>query len=161
VALARRHPTVAAVTITISSKKLVVGLLAVLMIAVACYIAFLAGQTTRITEATAAARTKTQVSTAVERTVKAETAKRQAQVKKVKAAARKHEAKHVKRLASKFRKRLAREIAAARDAGYSSGQSVGFTSGKQQGVEEGIEEASDELTCSDDSDVDLPACWDW
>jgi hypothetical protein len=42
--------------------------------------------------------------------------------------------------------------------GYSAGSSVGFSSGHSEGKEEGIEEASDELLCSDDSDVDLPPC---
>jgi len=58
----------------------------------------------------------------------------------------------------------------ARNQGYATGNSVGYSSGnavgkeegkqqgKEEGKEEGIEEASDELTCSDDSDADLPAC---
>jgi hypothetical protein len=45
------------------------------------------------------------------------------------------------------------------EAGYSAGNSAGFSSGHSTGVEEGIEEASDELTCSDDPDADLPPCF--
>ena len=40
------------------------------------------------------------------------------------------------------------------EAGYSAGNSAGYSSG----VDAGKDEASDELWCSDDSDVDLPAC---
>lgn len=42
------------------------------------------------------------------------------------------------------------------EAGYSAGNSAGYSSG----VETGKDEATDELSCSDDSDVDLPACSD-
>lgn len=63
-------------------------------------------------------------------------------------------------------KRLKEHEAKAREAGYSSGNaagyssgnSAGYSSGHSSGVEEGIETASDELTCSDDLDVALPAC---
>jgi hypothetical protein len=44
------------------------------------------------------------------------------------------------------------------EAGYSAGNSAGFSSGHSTGVEEGVNKASDELTCSDDSDVALPPC---
>jgi hypothetical protein len=40
------------------------------------------------------------------------------------------------------------------EAGYSSG----YSSGNSTGIETGKDEATDELWCSDDSDVDLPAC---
>ena len=40
------------------------------------------------------------------------------------------------------------------EAGYSAGNSAGYSSG----VDAGKDEATDELWCSDDSDVDLPAC---
>jgi flagellar biosynthesis/type III secretory pathway protein FliH len=43
--------------------------------------------------------------------------------------------------------------------GYASGQAAGYSSGHSAGTEEGIEKASDELACSDDSDVNLPPCW--
>ena len=45
------------------------------------------------------------------------------------------------------------------EAGYSAGNSAGFSSGHSTGVEEGVNKASDELSCSDDSDVDLPPCF--
>jgi hypothetical protein len=47
--------------------------------------------------------------------------------------------------------------------GYSAGNSVGFSSGhsegKEEGIDEGIDKASDDLTCSDDPDADLPPCF--
>jgi hypothetical protein len=157
-------------TIHISGRKLLVAALAVVMIAVACFIAFLAGQTTRVTEADADSRARTAVQRAVERTRTEETAKRNADVKSAQTAARKHETRRVKRINRTWRKRLARETEQARqagiDSGYASGQSVGFVSGKEEGeeegfeegVEEGLEEASDDLVCSDDPDVPLPFC---
>ena len=153
-------------TITISGRKLLVAGLAVVMIAAACYVAFLVGQTTRVTEADAQSRATRAVQKAVERTKADENAKRLAELKRVRTAARKHETRRVKMNNRSWRRRLARETEKARqegvNSGYSSGQSVGFSSGKEEGqeegFEEGIEEASDELVCSDDLDVPLPAC---
>jgi hypothetical protein len=85
-------------TITINRGKLLVAGLAVAMITAACYIAFLVGQATRITEAAATARTSTAVERAVDQTRGQETAKRLAQLKAVNAKARKHETQHVKKL---------------------------------------------------------------
>ena len=135
-------------------------------------IAFLAGQTTRITEADAASRTKTAVERAVERARGEETAERVAKVKEVKTAARKHETNRVKRLNRRWKGRVVRETEQARQAGvnsgYASGQSDGFDSGKEEGAEQGreegfedgLDEGSDELTCSDDVDIYwLPPCF--
>src|SRR5215213_9677488 len=117
-------------TITISKRKTLVAFLAVVMIAAACYIAFLAGQTTRITEADAESRTNTAVEQAVERARHEETAKRAVEVKTVKTAARKHETNRVRGVNRRWKRRLARETTQARqdgvNTGYASGQSVGF-----------------------------------
>lgn len=73
------------------------------------------------------------------------------------------------RWAKKLKSTVAKEKAASYDSGYSAGNnagyaagnSAGYSAGNADGVEEGIETASDELTCSDDSDVALPPCWDF
>lgn len=48
------------------------------------------------------------------------------------------------------------------EAGYSAGNAAGYSAGNADGYSSGVEdgkvEASDELDCSDDSDVPLPAC---
>lgn len=158
-------------TIHLSRRKLVVGFLAVVMIAAACYIAFLVGQTTRITEADATSRTNTAVEKAVRTARGEETAKRHVEVKAAKTAARKHETRRVKKLNRRWKSRLARETEKARQAGvnsgYASGQTAGFASGREQGeasgreegFEDGLDAGSDELDCSDDIDIYwLPSC---
>jgi len=45
------------------------------------------------------------------------------------------------------------------EAGYSAGNSAGYSSGHSTGVEEGVTKASDDLTCSDDPDANLPPCF--
>lgn len=157
-------------TIQISGRKLLVGVLAIMMIAAAGYIAFLVGQMTRITEADATARTNTQVERAIERTVEADVKKADARVAATKRADNKRLDTRVHRLNKMWRGRLSRAKDEARRAGeaagyssgqsegYSSGQSAGFSSGHSAGVDEGIEQASDELDCSDDLDVPLPFC---
>src|SRR5687768_11530378 len=107
-------------TIHISGRKLLVMALAVVMIAAACYLAFLAGQTTRITSADADSRTRTAVEKAIKRTTTEQTAKRYAAVKSAQTAARKHQTRRVKRINRTWRKRLEREIEQARQEGINS-----------------------------------------
>ena len=156
-------------TITINRRKLLVAGLAVAIIAAACYIAFLVGQTTRITEATATTRTATAVTAAVKRA----DGKHVAAMKAAKAAAHKHERKRVAYVYAKWRKRVkqlkrqnAAAVTAARNAGYASGSSAGFSSGhaagRDEGYGEGAHDATDEVVCSDDLDVTwLPYCGDY
>jgi hypothetical protein len=70
--------------------------------------------------------------------------------------------KHLTKVVAKAKKNsYDKGYSAGSSAGYSAGNSAGYSAGNAAGVEEGVEKASDELTCSDDSDVALPACFDW
>ena len=162
-------------TITINGRKLLVGILAVVMIAAACYIAFLAGQATRVTEADATERANSAVEQAIEQAREEETAKRRAEVKATKAAGWKRQRARVMKLTRWWERKLKTATVTARqegiNSGYASGKNDGYASGKNdgfesgretgldEGFEEGLDEATDEIVCSDDSDVTwLPYC---
>jgi flagellar biosynthesis/type III secretory pathway protein FliH len=124
--------------------------------------AFFGGQQTRMSDDAVAAQKQ----------VATETVQHRADVKleRTQAADRAHEVESVRKARIKAkretrkieRKRAAKLAEKAREQGYSTGNSVGFSTGHSAGYSEGevegVNKASDELTCSDDSDVDLPAC---
>jgi hypothetical protein len=140
-------------------RRTLIGLFAVLAIGLAAGGAFLAGQSTRLSEQQVDAKLATQA-------------------RQDKRAAKTHEALAIKdakagqrAIDSKIsRKRLNKAVKKAREAGYSSGSAVGYQNGNaagyqsgtaaghEAGVQDGLKEGSDELTCSDDMDVPLPAC---
>ena len=155
-------------TIELSKRRLLLGLAAVALIAAACTAAFLAGQTTRISEADATGRAHTAVERAEDRA--------QEESDQRAAAIRRYEAhrldQRVHRLNTMWRKRVRHAADKAREDGFSNGSAAGYSSGSadgyadgnadgyDEGHDDGLEDGSDELTCSDDMDVPLPAC-DW
>jgi hypothetical protein len=114
--------------------------------------AFFGGQATRMNDDAVASQKQVAVATAVG---------------KVRADAKLHERGAVRKAIHKTRKterkRATRLSDQARNNGYASGNSAGYSSGQSDGYSagesEGINKASDELYCSDDSDVALPACY--
>ena len=131
--------------------------------------AFFGGTATRMSDdAVANAKTKA-AATAVESNTEDLERKHSSEVISITAdlKAEQHEAvkKAIKKTLKKERKRAEKLAEQARNEGYSSGNTAGYASGNaaghSAGVEEGIETASDELSCSDDLDVDLPPCFDW
>jgi len=158
--------------VTISIRTIVRTTVLIALVAAACAVAFLAGQGTRISEATAEQRTNDRI----EKVNAHHKAELEASVDAALADAKRLEQKRVKGLNKMWRDRITRmkrkhersmerAVENAReagiDAGYATGSAAGYSSGKEEGVEEGIEKASDDLVCSDDPDVDLPPCWDW
>jgi len=149
-------------TFQVTKRTLVRSLALLAVVAAACSVAFLAGQSTRLTEATATER----VTTTVKATSARLTAEHTDELKRAAKAAHRHEQTRVRRTNQMWRGRVSkmnrehkREVEEAAATGYSSGSAAGYSSGNAAGVEEGVEKASDELVCSDDSDVDLPACF--
>jgi flagellar biosynthesis/type III secretory pathway protein FliH len=152
-------------TFEITRRTIVRALVLIALVAAACAAAFFIGQNTRLTEATAADRVKANVEhTNVERDRELKGA-----LSDAKAAEQKRVGKindmwrgRITRIKKDHKRVLAKQVESARqagiDAGYSTGSAAGYSSGKEEGVEEGIDKASDELTCSDDMDVDLPFC---
>jgi hypothetical protein len=113
--------------------------------------AFFGGQATRMNDDAVASQKQVAVTIAVG---------------KVRADAKVHERHAVRKAIRKTRtktrtterKRATRLSDQARNNGYASGNSAGYSSGHSAGESEGINKASDELVCSDDSDVALPSC---
>jgi len=69
------------------------------------------------------------------------------------------DARKLRRTIRAERRRAARQVAAARSAGYSAGSADGYNEGTAQGYDRGLSDGSDDLTCSDDPDVTwLPYC---
>jgi flagellar biosynthesis/type III secretory pathway protein FliH len=150
-------------TFEITTRTIVRASVAIALVAATCAAAFFIGQNTRLTEATATDRVKANV----ERT----NIERDRELKGALSSAKAAEQRRVGKINDMWRGRitrikrdhkrvLAKQVESARqagiDAGYSSGSAAGYSSGREEGVEEGIDKASDELTCSDDMDVDLP-----
>ncbi|HTE63526.1 MAG TPA: hypothetical protein VK631_24430 [Solirubrobacteraceae bacterium] len=149
----------------ITTRTVVRTLVLIALVAAACAAAFFIGQNTRLTEATAADRVKTNV----ERTNTERARELKAALSDAKVAEQKRVGKvndmwrgRITRMKKDHKRALAKQVESARqagiNAGYSSGSAAGYSSGKEVGVEEGIDKASDELTCSDDMDVALPMC---
>jgi hypothetical protein len=154
-------------TFTIS-KRTFISLGAVLAVALAALAAgYLAGQASRKSEDAVALLVNQKV-TAANKAVNAE--RDITQAKAVRTAANKAKHNQWRKDQKRWKKYAKKLVAKAHDkgyaegntAGYNAGNSAGYSSGHSDGVQDGIEEGSDELTCSDDSDVALPACsWDW
>lgn len=140
-------------------RRTLVGVAGVLALALAATGTFFIGRDTRLSTQEVDAKLAAQA--------KRDAGKAKAHEEEAVAAATKR-AKRIQRRADAklWRGRVERTSANARDAGYSAGSSAGysagnaagFTEGHETGVEDGIEQGSDELTCSDDLDVPLPAC---
>lgn len=136
-------------------RRTLLSVFGVLLLAIAAGGAFLAGRDTRLSDQQVDAKLAAQ-SQQDARKAKASEA---AAVKDARLAQRKADGKV-------WQKRLERATKKAREAGYSTGSAAGYSSGKTDGysagnadgVEEGLVKGSDELTCSDDMDVPLPAC---
>jgi uncharacterized protein (DUF1501 family) len=154
-------------TFTISKRTLIAfgAVLAVALAAIA--VGYLAGQASRKSDDAVALLVSERVSDAneatnAERDISEAKAVKRAVRKAVKRARMAQWRKDQRRW-KKYSKKL---VAKAHDegysegnsAGYSAGNAAGFSSGHSAGVEDGIDEASDELVCSDDNDVPLPAC---
>jgi hypothetical protein len=129
-------------TINVPSIRPLTALASIALIAAACSTAFLVGQSTRISQATAAGQTRNAVADvrADERATAAATLD----------AAREHAAdrldKRTHRLNTMWRKRIRRAVDKARKdgeaAGYSSGSADGYSSGKSDGYSEGYGEGN-------------------
>ena len=144
-------------------RRSLIGMTTVLALAATGTAAFFAGQGTRMSDGRVTEKL-------------AEQGSRDARRAKIHEAGAVKAAKTEQRAADRkaFRRRLRKATADARAAGYSSGNaagyssgnaagysagsSAGYESGRDTGVQEGINEATDELVCSDDSDVPLPYC---
>jgi type IV secretory pathway VirB10-like protein len=155
------------VTITLSKK---IATVAVTLLALALGLTFAAysyGESTRKSDEQVSAQVKRTTDAAVVvRGAQAATDQAEAVKAAVKVTTKKVRRSQMRADRKVWMKRLKQHEDKARDAGYStgnaagysSGNSAGYSSGHSSGVEEGIDTASDELTCSDDSDVALPAC---
>jgi flagellar biosynthesis/type III secretory pathway protein FliH len=150
-------------TFTIN-KRTVVAFGAVLAVALAgIAVGYLAGQATRKSDDAVALLVNQRITDANQAT----NAERDiAQAKAIKAAAKRAKQTQFRRDQKRWKRHSKKLVDKAYDkgydngnrAGYSSGNSAGYSSGHSVGVEDGIDEASDELVCSDDNDVALPAC---
>jgi flagellar biosynthesis/type III secretory pathway protein FliH len=156
-----------AMTFTISKRTLAAfgAVLAITLAAVA--VGYLAGQSTRKSSEAVALLVNQRVTDAnkatnAERDLREVKAIRTAVNKAVKKAKRAQYRKDQKRWktysAKLVDKAHEKGYSEGNTAGYSAGNADGFSSGHTAGVDEGIDQASDELICSDDSDVALPAC---
>lgn len=134
--------------------------LALAVLAGAVFAAWSLGRDTRLSDA----QVTTKVERALDQRGKQAAADQAEAVRSAKAAQKAKDAKsarkHLKEVVAKTRKSsYDRGYAAGNSNGYAAGNSAGYSAGNADGVEEGVEKASDELVCSDDSDVDLPACF--
>jgi hypothetical protein len=154
-------------TFTIN-RRTVVAFGAVLAVALAAIaVGYLAGQSTRKSQDAVALLVNQRVtdaneSTNAERDI-AETTAIAAAVKRAAKRAKKAQWRKDQKRWKTYSQKLVvkahdKGYSEGSNAGYSAGNSAGFSSGHSAGVEDGIEEGSDELDCSDDSDVALPAC---
>jgi flagellar biosynthesis/type III secretory pathway protein FliH len=135
-------------TINVPSIRPLTAFASIALIAAACSTAFLVGQSTRITDATAAEQTRTSVAS-----VRAdEQRKASAALVAADRAADKRLDQRVHRVNNMWRKRLRKAADKARAdgtaagyssgsaAGYSSGSAAGYSSGKSDGKAEGYSE---------------------
>lgn len=143
----------------------VIGATAVVLVIVAAAAvgSYFAGQSTRDSDKTVAAKVTTSVNAGVKQTVAEQTGIRRKVIREVRADQKKHDRSVMRKLRARMQKVADRKAKAS----YASGQSTGFSSGHSQGEQDGYQsgtvdgliQGSDQLSCSDDIDVTwLPAC---
>jgi xanthine dehydrogenase molybdopterin-binding subunit B len=138
-----------------SIKHLLTALIAVLVITAATLGGFFGGQNTRASGTEVGAK----VSAAVSRTVAQQKLIRRKALRETRAAQKRHDARVMHRLSVKLTKLAERKSAASYQSGQSTGYASGNADGYSSGTTDGLIEGSDDLTCSDDPDVEwLPAC---
>ena len=150
-------------TIHVTGRAMTVFITLLALAAALAFVAYTMGASSRRSDTDVVRLVDRKVSVAVgERGAKAEADQRAAVRKAVKAARR----SQLRRDRRVWRGRTRRAVRKAEDsaydrgssAGFASGNAAGYTAGHGDGVEDGIDTASDELDCSDDLDVALPAC---
>jgi hypothetical protein len=147
------------VTIQINRTTAAVVATLLALTLVASYAAYSYGESTRKSDAAVKTLVLSRVSSAVGDRSKQATADQGAAVKTATKNAKRAQRKHdMKKLRTAVKKAEQKAYAAGQGAGFSSGSAAGYSSGHSNGVRDGIIEGSDELTCSDDSNVPLPAC---
>lgn len=135
---------------------------ALALLAATGFLAWTLGESTRKSDAQVTSEVRRAVAARGERAASEQAAAVHAAKTAQKASDTKRARKHLKQVVAKTRKSsFDRGYAAGNSAGYSAGNSAGYSAGNAAGIEEGVDKASDELVCSDDSDVDLPPCFDW
>jgi FlaG/FlaF family flagellin (archaellin) len=138
-----------------SIKHLVTALIAVVVITAATLGGFFGGQNTRASGTEVSAK----ISAAVNRTVAEQKRIRRKALRETRAAQKSHDAAIMHRLRVKLTKLAERKSAASYQSGHSTGYASGNADGYSSGTTDGLIAGSDDLTCSDDPDVDwLPAC---
>lgn len=138
------------------------GAAALLILGIVATAAFFVGQGTRKSDAVVAleeqAAVKQAVVVAVRENNEEQRAVRRRALERAERALKRRNRVVIRRVVSRLKRaserRASQSFASGSQAGYQSGSEAGF----EQGEQAGLFKASDELVCSDDSDVPLPAC---
>lgn len=138
------------------------GIAALIVLGIVATAAFFIGQGTRKSDAVVAleeqAAVKQAVVAAVRENNEEQRAVRRRALERAERALKRRNRVVIRRVVSRLKRaserRASQSFASGSQAGYQSGSQAGF----EQGEQAGLFKASDELVCSDDSDVPLPAC---
>ena len=130
-----------------------------ILVGVAGAAGYFVGQSTRLSDAEVALA----VDDGVDEAVSATTEEQEAIRRKALAESRRVQRREMKKQLAKVRRKLTEKAEQQAAQSFASGQSTGYENGRSdgevEGFEEGLTEGSDDLTCSDDSDIYwLPAC---